>query len=347
MRAEPLPYRPQLDGVRAIAILVVLFAHFAPPEWTRNPYASIGYLGVELFFVLSGFLITGILLHDRDAVASGERSRSGAMKTFYLRRAVRIFPTYYLVLGYALIAGLGVTKSSFGWFAAYLTNFYIVRHGPPGSSTHLWSLAVEEQFYLLWPFLVLFLRSRTLHVALAIVGIGGVLFRFLANFTYSEYLLFACLDYLAAGAALAILFRRFPTALPGVLRWCLVTAAVSAIAGATIFVTETNNWVQTAVAAASVWLIGRAAMGFPGAAGAVLQSGPMVYVGRISYGLYLYHLFIPEGLAKLAAHFGFSLSELPMWRVFATVLAFALAAASWHFIELPLQRWRRRLDRPQ
>ncbi|HJQ37771.1 MAG TPA: acyltransferase [Thermoanaerobaculia bacterium] len=334
-----MTYRPQLDGIRALAILIVLFAHFAPPQWTKNPYASIGYLGVELFFVLSGFLITGILLGDREAVATGQYTRWRSMTRFYLRRAVRIFPTYYLVLAFALAAGLGITKSSFGWFAAYLTNFYIVRHGPPGSSTHLWSLAVEEQFYLIWPMLVLFLRGRLLPAALAAIGMGGLVFRHVAAFPYADYLLFACLDYLAAGAALALVFRRSPAKLPLVLRWSLVVAAIAAAAA--LFVSGKTNWINTAFAALSVWLVGRAATGFGGPFGRWLQSPPMVYVGRISYGLYLYHLFIPEGLGKAAAFYGVEFSLSPIERLLVAALAFAIAAASWHFVELPLQRWRR------
>jgi peptidoglycan/LPS O-acetylase OafA/YrhL len=91
-------------------------------------------------------LITGILWRDRSRFAGGN-ARPRLFADFSLRRALRIFPTYYLTICYAWIAKLGIFSGSLPWFAAYLTNVYIVRHGLPGSSTHLWSLAVEEQFY--------------------------------------------------------------------------------------------------------------------------------------------------------------------------------------------------------
>ncbi len=337
----PLEYRPQLDGLRALAIAVVLFAHFGPTKWAVNHYVAVGHLGVELFFILSGFLITRILLHDRDAIESSIISTSQAIALFYKRRTIRIFPTYYLALCYALIAGLGVMKSSIPWFAAYLTNFYIVKHGTPGSSTHLWSLAVEEQFYFIWPFAILILRRPAFVISAAFFI--GITFRFAAAFPYGDLLLPSCLDYLAAGAALAFVFRHHPEAVPRLLRWSVAISIPAVIAGAIAAGADRQNFYRTAAAAISVWLIGHAALGISGPFGNILGNRGVRYCGRISYGLYLYHNFLPEGLLR-ASHFYHVPVTPAAVSLIALVLTFVLAAASWHFIELPLQNKRRKMN---
>jgi len=129
LAAQTFSYRPQLDGIRALAIALVLFGHFGS-DWGLASHVSIGYLGVELFFVLSGFLITSILLGDVEAIESRRQTLKGAFGRFYAGRALRIFPTYYLTIVFALVAGLGITKASFPWFATYLSNVYIVMACP-------------------------------------------------------------------------------------------------------------------------------------------------------------------------------------------------------------------------
>ncbi len=154
-----MQYIRSLDGLRGIAVLLVVLFHFG--------YVNVGWIGVQIFFVLSGFLITGILLHDAD------RPLKAYLKRFYTRRVLRIFPLYYGYL--ALVAAAFLLTGHprlFGQFwpylATYTYNFTQLRPHWDHSwfFTHLWSLSVEEQFYLLWPLLVFLLPRRRLRVAL-------------------------------------------------------------------------------------------------------------------------------------------------------------------------------------
>src|SRR6478735_4517700 len=129
---------PQLDGLRAIAVGCVMAFHFIPGV---EQIAPLGSIGVRLFFVLSGFLITRILL------ASREQDLATATKSFYIRRSLRIFPVFYLVLAITWAMNIGPVRSTIGWHVTYLTNAYLFDRGSwHGSISHLWSLAVEEQF---------------------------------------------------------------------------------------------------------------------------------------------------------------------------------------------------------
>jgi peptidoglycan/LPS O-acetylase OafA/YrhL len=209
---------PALDGLRGLAILVVLIhnasgldAAGSLPEKLWLFVVGAGWIGVQLFFVLSGFLITGILLDNRD--------KPRALRTFYLRRSFRIFPLYYaFLIGRFLILPLFVPSLAVPggeqlWFWLYLSNWALVVTGTSvGGMGHFWSLAVEEQFYLLWPALALKLRVRTFAwvcVALAagsfLSRIGMRLFHVPDVWMYAST--FARVDGLALGALVAIAVR--------------------------------------------------------------------------------------------------------------------------------------------
>jgi peptidoglycan/LPS O-acetylase OafA/YrhL len=216
---------PALDGLRGLAVLAVIAFHLcAVPiasgaAWRlAGGVASVGWLGVELFFVLSGCLITGILLDTRD----GARP----LATFWARRALRIAPLYFALLAVAfvliptLVPALRQSHPRFldaaPWYATFLTNVALARsHGMAAFGTgHLWSLAIEEQFYLVWPLVVLRATPRALaRVTLALFGLG-VLARAALRLTgvtdaYETYVLTPThLDGLLAGALLALARRR-------------------------------------------------------------------------------------------------------------------------------------------
>lgn len=185
--SSPSRHVPELDGVRGLAIALVMALHFVYPlearslaERVASKISGYGLWGVDLFFVLSGFLITGILY---DAKGS-----EGYFKNFYMRRTLRIFPLYYGVLFFLLFAlprsvamafdpALAETREFTGWLVPYLTNVYIAQSGEFSIPyvSHFWSLAVEEHFYLFWPFLIGFLsRSAAMRscVALAVLALG-------------------------------------------------------------------------------------------------------------------------------------------------------------------------------
>src|SRR5579862_7894518 len=147
---------PALDGLRGVAILSVMVEHLAP-----RLLAGGGWVGVDLFFVLSGFLITGVLLDGKDDPHRG--------RTFYVRRALRIFPLYYATLALitfgplAKALALGLSAQTLGWYWIYGTNWQIALGMAHigGPIAYFWSLAVEEQFYLIWPLIIWHTQPKT------------------------------------------------------------------------------------------------------------------------------------------------------------------------------------------
>jgi len=169
MTAGALTYRPQLDGLRCVAISFVLIEHFGGYLGT---FVAGGYYGVDLFFVISGYLITAILLKAQHP------SFAASYRVFLGRRALRIFPAYYALLFLLLLLDFGPVRESFPWLATYTFNYPAAlweTEGRDNQLFYLWSLSVEEQFYLLWPPLVLALRNRRnclLGVTAAIIAVG-------------------------------------------------------------------------------------------------------------------------------------------------------------------------------
>src|SRR5215218_136502 len=181
-------YRPQLDALRFFAIAGVLVAHNldpgqAPWIFSRFDYAE---TGVRLFFVLSGFLITGILLGEREAADAAPHRRISAIRRFYARRFLRIFPIYYLTLAVVLVTAVSPARRIWPWLFTYTTNIYAWhRLDWPGPVGHLWTLAVEEQFYLVWPWFLLFVpRKWILPFLVGLIALAP-LYRLFASFHYS------------------------------------------------------------------------------------------------------------------------------------------------------------------
>ena len=195
----------QLDGLRGIAILFVLLFHFFNYGFLY-PYLSFGWTGVDLFFVLSGFLITGILLDTK--------RNKGFYRTFLIRRALRILPLYYgVLLAFALISPhFGPTT----WFKEYqlyfwthTSNYLFLTKGFFRPLGHFWSLAIEEQFYLIWPLLIWVFRPNHLLIISVVLMIVGILIRFSFSnplLTYGNPL--AHMDGLLFGGLAAILIRQ-------------------------------------------------------------------------------------------------------------------------------------------
>jgi peptidoglycan/LPS O-acetylase OafA/YrhL len=213
---------PALDGVRGVAVLLVISNHLGsaliPPYANLIDYGAgklVGYtwVGVDLFFVLSGYLITGIL--------SDTRHSEHYFRNFYARRALRIFPLYYafLLAIFVLLPRVGLVLPEpdvmhhQAWFWTYVSNFYFARLGwLPMSTGHLWSLSIEEQFYLLWPLVVLLIPrqtlARTCATLIGVIVVGRAVLIHLGLSVLQVYLLTPThLDPLLAGAFVALVAR--------------------------------------------------------------------------------------------------------------------------------------------
>jgi len=341
---RPATYLPQLDGLRAVAVACVLAFHFVPGV---DRYAPLGTIGVRLFFVLSGFLITGILLSWRGQPL-GE-----ALTTFYARRALRIFPLFYFALAAAAVLNIGPVRQTFAWHATYLSNFYFYQRGDwHGSVSHLWSLAVEEQFYLAWPLLILSAPARWLRPAITAMIAIAPLSRLLFPHPMDSVLLTSCLDSLGLGALLA-LGASTPAPHKEVPYGGVPYKAFAGVGGGLVGTTlglryfGIGGQLQTVgldfgVSLLSAWVVARAAGGFAGAAGRFLSWPPAMAIGKISYGLYVYHGFTPYLLGRYVP--GFVAMPVPLRVAMLAAATLLMAMASWRWLERPLLNQKARLS---
>ena len=349
-------YMPQLDALRAIAVLAVMFHHFVPAraQWPLFAAISFGQLGVKLFFVLSGFLITGILLRARSKLGDQPRAVLSALAGFYARRSLRIFPLYYLVIAVCLVLNVPPVRDELLWLATYTLNLRISYQGwYPEHVAHFWSLAVEEQFYLLWPWVVLFAPSRRLGLIALVCAAFGPAYRALAmllEFQGEAYFTFtlSSFDALGAGALLAIVSRGDRVSddlrrllarrlLPGAALFAGLLSAGNAGAAGLL----RDIFFDTAIALVFVSIIGIVSVGVGGFAGRFLESRVMTYLGRISYGLYVYHALLKDWIYQYGVARGVEW-EAASFFVAASAITVAVAALSWHLFERPLNELKNR-----
>jgi peptidoglycan/LPS O-acetylase OafA/YrhL len=345
----------QLDGLRAIAVAFVLVDH-----WVGNSYhlgIDWGRLGVHLFYVLSGFLITSILLEVREV--SGKSKWFGA-RQFYIRRFLRIFPLFYATLLVTYIVGIPIIRQTIWWHVAYLSNAYVSTLGFwPNYISHFWSLGVEEQFYLTWAWLILFLPHRwLLRVLLAFIysaplfRLGGYLFT--AN-PISVYVLpVSSFDSLGVGALLAFLSRYKNTKPFSIEQFARASAWIGGtvllllellrhfIGGSPLMSALQIGLKGTALAFIYGWIVWRASMGFRGRVGMLLQWRPVAYLGKISYGIYMFNPFMFSLLSWCLSCIGLvSLMGVSVIRLaLLFLLTVGLAAVSWKYFEGPVNALR-------
>lgn len=367
---------PGFDGLRGLAILAVIWHnsvgtdHWHPTSLIGrllDVSANMGWLGVQLFFVLSGFLITGILLD--------EKHLTHPFRNFYVRRSLRIFPLYYATLALLLLIfpALGLTSGTIFsdtshqiWYWLYLANWTIPVISGPGMLSHFWSLSVEEQFYLFWPLAVILLNRRALLGLCAVLIVSAIVMRWsllqygieFARWRAYEFT-FARWDALAIGAVLAIglrdvywfaVVRKIWLPVLGLLTlymvmvvaithgyaavpeedWLVVNQTVAAVLFATIIFL-----VVTASAETRVWWL------------AIIKSYPLRIVGKYSYAMYIFHypvvMWISHELEK-----SLQMSQQPFNIVHAigqasavTILVLLMAIISWYVLERPCLRMKK------
>jgi peptidoglycan/LPS O-acetylase OafA/YrhL len=361
-RNDRAHYMPQLDGLRTFAVGAVLIHHFFQPA--RIGGVDLALLGVWLFFVLSGFLITGILLRSRDQVEYSGYPSGFVLRQFYIRRFLRIFPLYYSVLFLAATIDLGDVRDTIFWHLAYMSNYLFAARQYWGSVTaHFWSLSVEEQFYILWPALILFApRQLLLKLVISAIAIGPI-FRLAAHFLDFNWIarltvLPASLDALGLGALLAycshhaaekpILIKRLKQCIywlgiPGlIVLLCLQKLETYKLVS---HVTQ-NSWFIEPIlwGLMFVWVINRASLGFTGVGAKILEFNPLAYTGKISYGIYVYHPFVYVLLPILFYRTDIDFFLLPRLLQFGLLVGttIGMAAISWHFFESPINSLKNR-----
>lgn len=333
----------QLDSLRALAVFAVACHHWLPNLGAHLPLGT----GVPLFFVLSGFLITGILLDGKEAIERGHAQRGAVLRNFYARRFLRIFPLYYAVLLAAAALNIEQLRDTFVWHFLYLSNFsFMARQEWQGSLSHFWTLAVEEQFYLFWPLLILLAPRRRLSFWLLVFVALAPLYKLIGLLYFPEVKLWnvgtpGSFDSLALGALLAY-FRRYPTALFDRLqRW---RAAIFAAGAAGFCIVEYTNLLPPLFAAIKLTVLGLAfcvlidgaAAGFTGSLGKLLNLRPLQYVGKISYGLYIFHNFAGIPTAFVLAQLGIAQPFTGLPVLLNAFFTATLAALSWHCFERPI-----------
>ncbi len=328
---------PQLDAIRGIAIILVILVNTTEkyPGLHLEHFFGNGWMGVDLFFVLSGFLITGILLDSKNSPSY--------FKNFYARRIFRILPLYYSVLIFMFVlvpllrpseAHLIFEKSSPWWaYPVFLQNFLIavptMGAGPLGVT---WSLAIEEQFYLFWPLLVRFCSPALLRrVAVATIFLSPAVGFYQSThhgITYTN--VFCRIVGPMMGALLALILRSDGFDPPRYLKSAWLTFPVSALLA---FLAEhfDARWLAySLVAAAAAALIFLALYSLQSWLQRLLNNRFLIYTGTISYGLYLLHK-IPFDLAQT-----FHLDRRPALALPVIFIAsYLLAFLSWNLLEKP------------
>jgi len=357
---------PVLDGIRGTAILAVLLFHFIAPE-NRNGLAnaavswffSYGALGVDLFFLLSGFLITGILYDSR--------TDAHYFRNFYMRRTLRIFPLYYGVLAVIFLvlplipifrgSELSEMQAHQSWAWLYAVNIYLAIHDGWVLSyiEHFWSLAVEEQFYLIWPLAVWLLAAKPRpflrfafivaaasflgSIAAALAGAGPVVIEVLTPFQ---------LDALALGGFFAVYLRQpggevgarrliVPLALAGVGLLVIQYGLRHSASRINLLASLRHGAFHLLLAALLLkGLLGAASSGWS----RFLCSRPLAFLGKYSYGLYVYHHFLSYYFSShhtnvtLAARLGCStMTALLLQAAVGMAISVVLAWLSYEFFE--------------
>jgi len=349
-KAGGASHRTALDGLRALAIIGVMLVHAGAPGFRS------GWIGVDLFFVLSGFLITTLL--SMESAASG----TIAYGPFMARRALRLMPAYFL---YAIFITLlvwwwpgSVRSENGGWDAAGFTAAiwtYTINFVPQGGvwngqdlTVHLWSLAVEQQYYLVWPVIILALHSRGAvlrQVAVWLAVASTLTFVLTPDSLYKNDMLYTRGFSLVVASALALwVFHR-----PGLVRHAAFNRAVDGV-GAVLLVglaaaPYALGWPESRmhevfipllVPVFAFWIARLWNAGGDSAARRLLQARSLVYIGKISYGVYLYHEAIRVAvwftMKPWMAHWPAGAGFVIRMAVYFA-LSFALAALSYEFFE--------------
>ena len=355
---------PALDGVRGIAIILVLLSHFMLRDYFLDERAyfitQFGWIGVDLFFVLSGFLITGILLDSR--------RNEHYWFNFYRRRALRILPLYYFVVFTTWLSVLFFEKypeslDSYAWFFTFTPNIGMgiknnyLNHSHIFNLNHLWSLAIEEQFYLFWPLIVRYVPMRPLAILCLVLLAMGTGLRHLTDhiigteLSISSYTFPFCrMDGLAAGSFLAVAFRLGWLQKQAITTW--IARVLFCCTGLLVFENFINGTQQSLYTLSAIFFAALLFLSLSPNPRAftrrVCENSFLQHMGKYSYGLYVFHHMFEYVWRKGVGNWLLA-SNLPpiLGQTIFILLAFAgtylLARLSWALIEQPFLRMKKKL----
>jgi len=302
-RSLEMKYIKPLDSLRAIAVICVLISHWITVDIFINRIA-IGPIGVDIFFVLSGFLISKILFDARNEIEILKTAKTAAIKNFYIRRTLRIFPIYYLLLAviYIFADSTGThIRDNFIYFFTYTSNYYFYfTKGFDGMLSHLWSLAVEEQFYLIWPWVIFYANKKyflPIIVGCTLIGIGSQCL--LYGVQNKDVLTFTCFDAFGFGASLAWVMTYAPQKLNQFYK----ILSYGAVVFLGIFYLHMTNPafhdlpVRTLASFLALFVITYVVVKDQNNTlkfKFIFNNKLLLFLGKLSYGIYLYHMFCYE-----------------------------------------------------
>jgi peptidoglycan/LPS O-acetylase OafA/YrhL len=368
--ATKFRFKPQLSGLRFCAVLFVVVYHFSFFLMNlKNWHYDLGSF-IIFFFVLSSYLITRILLDAKQKAIDKGMPVWKVAVAFLTRRTLRIFPAYYLYLFILLLfplEGMDLRLHP-GYYFGYMYNIRIFLTNDWGPyAVHLWTLAVEEQFYIIWPWIILFVPTRHLARVFGLMVLGGIAFR-MAMLTLNPQipvfpmlvLMPACIDCFAAGALLAYFHYRGKENNQWI-KW----AALIALPFWILLILNNNNHQRSFIGLDRVFIsfftilvIDVANRGYTGFTRKFLENGIVQYLSKISYGIYLYHLIATlffwklfDMVQRIVSTAGYDLSAagkwlsspyISFWIYF--VLAVACATISWYGVEQPFNNLKNLFD---
>lgn len=351
-----MKYYKQLDSLRGIAVLMVIYSH-----WLDN--WRVGQIGVNIFFTLSGFLITKILLQNRLDSELISYPKIDVIKNFYLKRVLRIFPIYYLtLLLFIPLSSYFETpiRLNLMYYFTFTSNIiYFLCQCFDGSLTHFWSLAVEEQFYLVWPWVIIFLPKRFILTAIFTIIFVGIFSQiiFLDN-QFSRFMTFQSFDAFGIGALVSWMsfdnnkMKEFSTQMLILgsiyLNFCFILNHTQF--NYLYFMPDrTISALFTAAFISYILLRDETGIKF---IDTVLNNRWLVFCGKISYGLYLYHNFVPEYFYRRIINIyvnphlpSFFLEYVQTLKLIENIIVVTvLALFSYYFIERPILKLKSKFE---
>ncbi len=339
-------YFRQLDALRAYAVFGVIFGHIPIVALDKKGFLSIFYSylpGVPVFFCISGFLITLIILKNTNT----DRPKQ-FLKSFYARRFLRIFPIYYLTITALYLANIQGYRDWFIYDLIYSSNIKLAFQGSfVGVPTaHFWSLAVEEQFYLIWPFLFILFR-RLVHFWLILFFILlGFSFTMLMEDNFFTARTFTPLSYLSLGGLLAYFFLNKYSFFLKLDKYSIIVFSLflAVIIGEYFTFFSVNYRLHVTISMViTSFVILRFVIGFTKKPiKSILENSVIIYLGKISYGLYLYHMFAIYPTMVILKLINVDLSDSPIiMQLIKIMMTIIIAILSWELLEKRLNRFKK------